>query len=64
MGKPERKIDWDTVELDGIQHSDYPDYSNAYILSADWEDGTPLTEEELDAIGSQTVYDLVWESIH
>ena len=64
MGKPERKIDWDTVELDGIQHSDYPDYSNAYILSADWEDGTPLTEEELDAIDSQTVYDLVWESIH
>ncbi len=36
------------IELDGLHKWDSPDYSDAYVAFACWEDGTPLTEEELD----------------
>jgi hypothetical protein len=38
------------VELDGLHKWDSPDYSDAYVSFACWEDGTPLTEEELDKL--------------
>ena len=39
----------DNIEVDGIDTKDYPDLSNAYIVSADY-DGVPMTEEQLDEI--------------
>jgi hypothetical protein len=36
------------IELDGLHKWDAPDYSDAYVAFACWEDGTPLTEAELD----------------
>ena len=39
----------DNIEVDGIDTKDYPDFSNAYILSADY-DGVPMTDEQLDEI--------------
>ena len=39
----------DNIEVDGIEPKDYPDFSNAYILSADY-DGVPMTDEQLDEI--------------
>ena len=39
----------DNIEVDGIDTKDYPYFSNAYILSADY-DGIPMTEEQLDEI--------------
>jgi hypothetical protein len=38
------------VELDGLHKWDSPDYSDAYVSFACWEDGTPLTDEELDKL--------------
>ena len=38
------------IELDGLHHWDSPDYSDAFVAFACWEDGTPLTEEELDLL--------------
>ena len=46
------KIDYkkiDNIEIDGIDTKDYPDFSNAYIVSADY-DGVSMTEEQLDEI--------------
>ena len=51
------------VEVDGIDTRDYPDFSNAYISSACWPDGTELTEEELEDIPSDIVYDYVLSRI-
>ena len=34
------------LEIDGIDTTDYPDFCDAYASYAEWEDGTPLTEEE------------------
>jgi|3_EtaG_2_1085321.scaffolds.fasta_scaffold63161_3 hypothetical protein len=38
-----------------IHHWDAPDYSDAFIVSAEWEDGTSLTDEELDKIEASDV---------
>ena len=48
----EKKMDYkkiDNIEIDGIEPKDYPDFSNAYIVSADY-DGIPMTDEQLDEI--------------
>jgi len=39
----------DNIEIDGIDTKDYPDFSNAYIVSADY-DGVPMTDQQLDEI--------------
>lgn len=43
-GKP---VDIRSIEIDGIDTEDYPDFVDAYITYAEYEDGTPLTDEEL-----------------
>mgnify|MGYP006282244965 FL=1 len=52
------------VEMEGIDFRDYPDFCDAYIVSADY-DGVPMTQEQLDEINedSQYVYDSVMEWI-
>lgn len=58
-----RPVDVSSIEIDGIDTSDYPDFVDAYIASADYEDGTPLTDEELNQFQEEN-YDLVSELIH
>ena len=42
------KIDLNSIEVDGIDNRDAPDYCDAYISQAYFENGTKLTEEQLD----------------
>lgn len=37
------------IEFDGIDHKDFPDFCDAYIVSADYN-GEPMTEEQLEEI--------------
>jgi len=53
---PVRKIDKSSIVLGGVDGYDHPDYSDAYVQSAEWEDGTPLTHAELDALDSDLIY--------
>ena len=39
------------TEWDGIDHSDAPDYCDAYIVSAE-RDGVELTDEEIEEINN------------
>ena len=39
----------DNIEVDGIDTKDYPDFCDAFIVSADY-DGVPMTDEQLDEI--------------
>ena len=39
----------DNIEVDGIDFKDYPDFCDAYIVSADY-DGKPMTDDQLDEI--------------
>lgn len=43
-------VDMDTILLDGIDTKDYPDFADAYIMSAEFVDGTPLTHEQLEEL--------------
>jgi hypothetical protein len=59
-GKP---VDMGSIEIDGIDMNDYPDFVDAYIVAAEFEDGTPLTNDELQELEDQN-YGLTSELIH
>ena len=48
------------LEVDGVDPRDYPDFSDAYFSSASYEDGTPLTDDELDKL-TILADDVLWE---
>ena len=54
------------IEFDGIDYSDYPDFCDAFICSAYWDNGQELTEDELDQINddSQYVYEKLMEYLY
>lgn len=54
----------DNIEVDGVDTKDYPDFCDAYILSADY-DGKPMTEDQLNEINedSDFVYDCILKFI-
>jgi hypothetical protein len=54
----------ESVEVEGIDPSDYPDFCDAYISYAEI-DGREATEEELDELNddSHFVYELVWKQL-
>jgi hypothetical protein len=54
----------DNIVIEDIDYSDFPDFSDAYIYSADY-DGRPMTDEELDLLNKdgEFVLDQVFETI-
>ena len=50
----------DNIEVDGIDTKDYPDFSDAFIASADY-DGKPMTDEQLEELNEDS--DFVYESV-
>lgn len=52
------------IEMDNVNWSDYPDFTDAYIESADY-DGVPMTESQLDDLNDddQFRYDCVMNYI-
>ena len=46
-------VDVGSIEIDGINTRDYPDFADAYVSAAKWDDGTDLTEEELEELQDQ-----------
>lgn len=51
-------------EIEGIEFDDYPDFCDAYAVSAYWEDtGEELTDEELEILNDDH-NDLVHEATY
>ena len=48
------------LEVDGVDSRDYPDFSDAYFSGGCYEDGTPLTEDELNKL-TDVAGDVLWE---
>ena len=48
------------LEVDGVDSGDYPDFCNAYFSSGCYEDGTPLTDDELNKL-TDLAGDVLWE---
>ena len=53
------------VKFEGIDHKDYPDYCDAYIVSADYN-GEPMNDEQIEELAQDTglVYDLLIEYLY
>lgn len=53
------------VKFEGIDHKDYPDYCDAYIVSADYN-GVPMNDEQIEDLAQDTglVYDLLIEHLY
>ena len=55
------------MEIDGVDPRDYPDFSDAYFTYACYEDGTKLTDDELDKLADQNgdvLYEMSYDSLH
>ena len=62
-----KEINWRTAEFEDIDPKDHPDYTDAYVSYVEYEDGTPLTDEELDKLMEDhpdDVYDALWNYLH
>lgn len=53
------------IKFEGIDHSDAPDYCDAYIASAD-KDGEPMTDSEIEDLNDdrQFVYEKLIEKLY
>ena len=59
-----KEVDMSTIEVDGIDPSDYPDFADAYISSAEFADGTALDDTELDELTDrcpELIGELAWD---
>jgi hypothetical protein len=45
-----RVVDESSLEIDGIDQYDYPDFSDAHYSYGEFEDGTQLSEDELEEL--------------
>tara|TARA_R110000737_G_scaffold331760_1_gene348242 strand:- start:434 stop:646 length:213 start_codon:yes stop_codon:yes gene_type:complete len=43
-----KNIDKGTIEIDDVQAWDYPDFCDAFISYAEYEDGTEASEEDIE----------------
>lgn len=50
----------DNIEIEGIDHSDAPDFCDAFIASADYN-GREMTDDELDELNEDS--DFVYQSL-
>jgi len=51
----------DNIEIDGIDTNDYPDFCDAFIVSADY-DGEVMSEEQLEALNED--YSFVHDCVY
>jgi len=52
------------IEFGGVDIADYPDFCDAFIEYAEWEDtGKSLTDDELEALDMGDYSEEIYESI-
>lgn len=42
-----KNVNVDSIQIDGMDPNDHPDYSDAYVSYAEFDDGDPLSDEEM-----------------
>lgn len=62
LGETEGKeIDYKSLEIDGIDYNDAPDFVDAYFSDGYYTDGTPLSDADLEELSND--YDLVHQYV-
>ena len=62
-----KEVDSTSIEVDGVDPRDSPDFSDAYVSAAVFMDGTPLDDDELDQLNDnypELIHDLAHDSLH
>jgi hypothetical protein len=62
-----KAVDVTSLEVDGIDTRDYPDFSDAYFSAGSFEDGTELSDDELNQLRddhSDLLYDKINDYIY
>jgi hypothetical protein len=61
-----KEVDMRSLEIDGVDRRDYPDFSDAYISYATFTDGTELNDAEIEELNSDgdLVNELAHDSLH
>lgn len=55
------------IEVDGVDRDDYPDFSDAFFSYAEFEDGTVLSDDELEQLGDENpeaMNEMANEAVH
>jgi hypothetical protein len=63
------RIDMSSIEIDGVDHRDSPDFSDAHVSYAEFDDGKPLNNEQLEWLTNELgstgkLHELVWDSLY
>ena len=56
-----KEVDYKSLEVDGINYSDYPDFADAYISGGSFIDGTPLDDETIETLNQDN--DLIYSAV-
>jgi hypothetical protein len=59
-----KEVDRSTIDLDGIDYNDYPDFADAYVMAADFVDGTPLTDNQLEKLTDEYIHDFIEDRLY
>lgn len=62
-----KNIDMASLSVEDVDSRDYPDFCDAYLIGGVYEDGTPLTDEEMDELGEkypELVNEMAYDSLH
>ena len=62
-----KKVDIKSIEVDGVDSRDYPDFVDSYITYAEWTNGKELTDGELEDFTDEFpgfVQELAMETFH
>jgi len=58
------EVDRGTIDLEGIDLNDYPDFADAYVMAADFMDGTPLTDDQLEKLTDGYIHDFIEDRLY
>ena len=62
-----KEVDLKSLELDGVDMSDFPDFVDAYVVSGNFKDGTMMSDDEIDKLNMdypEITQELAHDSLH
>ncbi len=59
-----KEVVYASIEVDGIDTKDAPDFCDAYATYAEFVDGAALTDDELEQIPSEIIYQRVMDRLY
>lgn len=62
-----KEVNLKSLELDGVDMSDFPDFVDAYVVSGSFKDGTLMNDDEIDELNldyPEVIQELVHNNLH